>query len=54
MEGQHVLVDDRRDRLHSGEHLEPGLRLAGLRRLRPEAVDECLQVTALLFLLLGS
>ena len=46
-----MAVDDRRDRLHFGQHLEPRLRLRRLGRLGPEAVDEGLQVLALILLL---
>ena len=40
VEGQDLVVDDGRDRLHLGQHLEARLRLARLGRLGAEAVDE--------------
>ena len=50
---QHVRIHDRRRRLHLFQHLEARLRLPRLRRLGAKAVDEFLQVLALVFLLLG-
>src|ERR1700729_2424401 len=49
----HSVVDDRRDRRHLGQHLESRLGLYRLRRLGAKAVDESLQMGALLLLLLG-
>ena len=53
LERLHALVDDRRDRLHLGQHLESRLGLHRLRRLGAKAVDEGLQMGAPLLLLLG-
>ena len=52
--GRTEFVDDRGDRLHFGEEFQARLRLARFRRLGAEAVDEGLQMFALLFLLLGA
>ena len=48
------VVDDRRDRLHPGQHLEPGLRLDGFARFGAKTVDERLQMGAPLLLFLQS
>ena len=50
-----LVLDHRRDRLHPLERLDPALRLARLRRLGAEAVDEALHVGArrVLLALLG-
>ena len=53
MNGQHVVVDDRRDRLQFGEQLEARLRLARLGGLGAETVDEGLQLLAAVLLLLA-
>ena len=50
-ERHHRLVDDRGDRLELRQRLQPRLRLARLRRLVAEAVDEGLHVPALVVLL---
>ena len=52
MERHDAIVDLRRDRLHLRERLDAALRLRRLAGLRLEAVDECLQMPALLVLLL--
>ena len=53
VEAAHVVFDQHGDRLELGQPLHPRLRLACLRGLGPEAVDEGLQVLALGLLLLG-
>ena len=50
VEGHHGIVGKGRDRLQPLQHLQPRLRLARLRRLVAEAVDEGLQVAALVVL----
>ena len=51
-EGSDPVLDDFGDRLQLRQRLEAALRLAGLRGLVAEAVDERLHVPALLVLLL--
>ena len=52
MKRHNAVVDLRRDRLQLRQRLDAALRLRRLARLRLEAVDESLQVPALLVLLL--
>ena len=52
LNGSTVLVDDRRDRRHLGQHLQSRLRLHRL-GAGAKTVDEGLQMGALLLLLLG-